>query len=366
MSAVPDAMVVTGEDGLITEFSHAAQIMFGYSLEDVLGRNVSLLTTKRDASKHDGYMHNYLQSGERRIIGLGRIVYAKKADGTEFPIFLHIGEARIDGQSVFTGFIRDLSEQQALELRLAEMRADLTNFTRLSAVGTMASALAHELNQPLTAIANYLEASRDLLDAPDDKAPSREAIMMAQEALSAAANQSVRAGKIVRKLRDYVSDGQIAASDVALEPLLTDAVALVRGHSEGGNVHISVSTDTEIGDVHVDRIQIQQVIVNLLKNAFEALDAVDQPRVEITAKFEDEFVSVRVLDNGPGVSADISAQLFRPFTSSKTKGMGLGLSICRTIIEAHGGKIWCDTDVQSGTCFQFTLPASMKKNDHDR
>lgn len=355
--SVPDAMIVIGEDGLIMEFSQAAQDMFGYTLEDVIGQNVSLLTTARDAAGHNGYIQNYINTREAKIIGKGRVVYAAKADGSEFPIYLHIGEARIDGRSIFTGFLRDLSEEKAMELRMAEMRADLSNFSRMSAVGTMASALAHELNQPLTAIANYLEACRDLLNTPDP-----DVIAMTQEALDAAARESVRAGQIVRKLRDYVSHGEIAAQPVPLEPLLHDSVSLVRGVSEGGLVQIGVDVGPDIHHVNVDAIQIQQVIVNLLKNAFEAFETTQGPKVDITARQDGAFVTIAVHDNGPGLSPEIAEQLFRPFTTSKTKGMGLGLSICRTIIEAHGGEIWCDAGVESGTSFQFKLPIPPKED----
>lgn len=237
---------------------------------------------------------------------------------------------------------------------MREMQAELVHFSRLSAVGTMASALAHELNQPLTAIANYLEAGRDLLDTPD-----QESLSLAQEAMDEAAKQSVRAGVIVRKLRDYVARGEITARTVALRPLLNDSVSLALIGTSGDTVQITCDVAANITDVMVDPIQIQQVVINLLRNAFEALSDMAGARIDVSAtRLDDEFVTISITDNGPGIDPEIAEQLFRPFTTSKTTGMGLGLSICQTIVEAHGGEIRAHADLEEGTCFSFTIPAA--------
>jgi len=170
LASVPDAMIVINQQGQILAFSAAAERLFGYKASEVAGQNVSMLMTGANEAHHDQYLRNYLSTGEKQIIGIGRIVEAKLADGTSIPVELKIGEAEIDGQKLFTGYIRDMSEQQANALRLTQMQVELANFSRLSAVGTMASAMAHELNQPLTAVANYLEAARDLLATPDPDA----------------------------------------------------------------------------------------------------------------------------------------------------------------------------------------------------
>ncbi|MEX1251503.1 MAG: PAS domain S-box protein, partial [Hyphomonas sp.] len=249
LASVPDAMVVTDESGTILAFSTAAEKLFGYTATEMIGQAVNRLMAGRDRTNHGSYIGNYLRTGNRQIIGKGRVVIAARADGTLFPIDLKIGEARIDDRFLFTAFIRDLTEHQRAELRMQEMQSELVHFSRLSAVGTMASALAHELNQPLTAVANYLEASRDLLDSPDPE--TREVL---REALSEAARQAVRAGEIVRKLRSYVSRGEIDARPVSLRPLLVDAIALTRTSRDRSDIPVTITVDENIDRVLADPI----------------------------------------------------------------------------------------------------------------
>lgn len=352
LDSVPDAMVVTDESGTILAFSRAAEQLFGYRSEQVIGQAVNLLMAGRDKSNHFNYIRNYIRTGHRQIIGKGRVVIAARADGSLFPVDLKIGEARIGDHFLFTAFIRDLTEHQLAEIRMQEMQAELVHFSRLSAVGTMASALAHELNQPLTAVANYLEAGRDLLDAP---APETREIL--REALSEAAVQAVRAGEIVRKLRSYVARGEVEARPVFLAQVVEDAVALSKTSRERADIPVTVQQAADIRRVIADPIQIQQVIINLLRNAMDALADRPEAQIVIRAVQDDEpcLVSIEVCDNGPGLSAEMKDSLFKPFATTKVQGMGLGLSICQTIIEAHGGTIRAVSSPQGGTCFRFTL-----------
>lgn len=352
LASVPDGMVVTDESGKILAFSRAAEALFGFKAEEMIGQPVNNLMAGRDKTNHDNYIGNYLRTGERQIIGKGRVVIAARADGTLFPIDLKIGEARIGDRFLFTAFIRDLTEQQRSELRMQEMQSELVHFSRLSAVGTMASALAHELNQPLTAVANYLEASRDLIDSPD---PETKDIL--REALSEAARQAVRAGEIVRKLRSYVSRGEVDARPVELAPLLADAVALSRISRDLTDIPINLDLTEATARVMGDPIQIQQVVINLIRNAMDALTETPDARivVRVLPAEADGFVSVEVCDNGPGLSAEMKETIFKPFATTKSQGMGLGLSICQTIVEAHGGTIRALSPPGGGTCFRFTL-----------
>ena len=357
LASVPDGMIVINEDGQILAFSTAAEKLFGYAADDVIGQNVRLLMGGHDHANHQTYISNYLETGKRHIIGIGRVVSARRSDGTIFPVDLKIGEARVGEHFLFTAFVRDLSEQRRNELRMQEMQAELVHFSRMSAVGTMASALAHELNQPLTAVANYLEAARDLIESD-----SEDAQEILHEALDEASRQAVRAGEIVRKLRGYVSRGEIEARSVALAPLLADSVALARISGDVADIPIEHVIAPDLGAVLVDPIQVQQVVVNLLRNAAEAMKGVKSPKMRLTAVCRPEgFVTVEVCDNGPGMSEDVRRTLFKPFMTSKSQGMGLGLSICQTIIEAHGGKIEAVSSERGGSCFRFTLrrdPAS--------
>lgn len=352
LASVPDGMVVIDEYGKVLAFSQAAEALFGFTAEEVIGQPVNMLMAGRDKVNHDNYLGNYLRTGERQIIGKGRVVIASRADGTQFPIDLKIGEARIGDHFLFTAFIRDLTEQQRSELRMQEMQSELVHFSRLSAVGTMASALAHELNQPLTAVANYLEASRDLLDSPD---PEMKDIL--REALTEAARQAVRAGEIVRKLRSYVSRGEVDARPLSLGPLLADAIALSKLSRDLADIPIKLDQEEDADHVMGDPIQIQQVLINLIRNAMDALSNTQEARItlRVYAAEEPGFVAIEVCDNGPGLTDELRENIFKPFATTKSQGMGLGLSICQTIVEAHGGIIRANTPPEGGTCFRFTL-----------
>ncbi len=359
LDSVPDAMIVIDESGLITSFSRAAEELFGYREAEVAGRNVSLLMPAPHHVAHDGYLKRYLETGEKRIIGIGRVVEGVRKDGKVFPIELAVGEARTDGHRAFTGFIRDLSERVEKEAQLQQVQSELLHATRLSAVGTLASALAHELNQPLTAIANYVSAGRDIVEG---EMPDRQDML--REALAEAASEAVRAGQIVRRLRDFVAKGELDTRVLSLRNLINDATVIGLVGAREGGVEWSIETDPDVGDVLADRVQIQQVMVNLMRNAIEAMDQSPTRRLSISARALDSIqAEVSVADSGPGIAPSVREQLFQPFNSTKGKGMGLGLSICRTIIEAHGGKLTVESGDGDGTVFRFTLMRALREND---
>jgi two-component system sensor kinase FixL len=354
LSTVPDAMVVINNHGLILSFSSAAEAMFGYAEHEVVGEDVSILMPSPDRERHDGYLERYHQTGERRIIGIGRVTTARRRDGSTFPIELSIGEARSEDGQIFTGFIRDLTERQKTERRLQDLQGELTHVSRVSAMGTLAAALAHELNQPLTAIANYMEGARDLVGATDP-----ETVAMIREALDEAAQQSVRAGQIVRRLREFIARGEAEKRIESLSKLVTEANALALVGAGEQGIEVTVSLDPSADQVLVDRIQVQQVLLNLIRNAIEAMHDAPVRRLEITSRAQGEsLVHMMVADSGSGLDPDVAARLFEPFLSTKDGGMGLGLSICRTIIEAQGGRIWAEPSPLGGTAFHFTLIAS--------
>jgi len=252
---------------------------------------------------------------------------------------------------VFTGFIRDLTERQQAELRVHDLQSVLAHVQRVSEMGTLATSLAHELNQPLTAIANYVETARDLLENPDS-----EAIETVREALAESAAQSVRAGQIVRRLRDFIARGDSERRVESLHRLVSEAsaLALVGGGEHG--LEVDVKLDPSADRILVDRIQIQQVLLNLIRNAIEAM--VDSPirRLSIySERVSGGLVRMTVADSGPGLAEEIKERLFEPFRSTKESGMGLGLSISAAIVSAHGGSIWAERSKLGGTAFQFTV-----------
>src|SRR5438270_12386027 len=259
LATVPDAMLVIDEYGFILSFSAAAEKMFGFTEPEVVGENVSMLMPSPDRERHDGYLEHYRRTNERKIIGIGRVTAARHRDGYTFPIELSIGEACVGEKRIFTGFIHDLTQRQKDELRLMVLQSDLAHVGRVSERGTLASSLAHELNQPLTAIANYYEGIRDLLASP----PDEETLATVREALDDAAGQAIRAGEIVSRLRDFVSHGEIERRPENLSRLVTEANALALVGSRARGIEVQAQHHPNPHDVFVDRIHNQHVIVKL-------------------------------------------------------------------------------------------------------
>lgn len=351
LATVPDAMVVIDEAGRILSFSNAAERLFGYAEAEVIGSNVSRLMPSPDRERHDSYLRRYLDTGEKRIIGTGRTVVGLRRDGTVFPMELSVGEAISEGDRVFTGFVRDLTQRHAQDHRIEQLRSDLVHAARVSAMGTMASTLAHELNQPITAVANFVSGVRNLLEEnnPEDRA-------MIDEGLVEAYEEALRAGAIVRRLREFVSRGEVGKSVEDLSDLVDGAskLALIGAREKG--VEARFDLDPVVRSILVDKVQIQQVLINLMRNAIEAMSQ-SPTRILTVSSIADDggMVRVGVCDTGPGVAPEIAENLFRAFNSTKSSGLGLGLSICRTIVEANGGRIWMEPSPTGGACFHFTL-----------
>jgi two-component system, LuxR family, sensor kinase FixL len=358
LATVPDAMVVIDEAGLILSFSAAAEKMFGYSEDEVAGKNVKMLMPSPDRERHDQYLVNYLTTGKRKIIGIGRVTTALHRDGNTFPIELAVGEAWSGEKRIFTGFIRDLTERQQTLLRLQDLQSELAHVGRVSEMGTLASSLAHELNQPLTAVSTYCETARDLLT----EDAGSETLATVREAMDEAAKQAIRAGQIVRRLRDFMSHGETERRVESLQRLINEANALALVGSREHGIEVQVSLDSDADLVFVDRIQVQQVLVNLIRNAIDAMvDSTIRCLSIRTKRMDQGHVKVTIGDTGSGISETIAPQLFQPFVTSKQNGMGIGLSICRTIVEAHGGRIWFEGQ-ERGTAFHFTLPSGEAKS----
>lgn len=351
LETVPDAMVTIDEAGDILSFSATAEGMFGYGAAEVVGRNITLLMPEEEAVHHNDHLARYKATGERRVIGQQRRVMGRRKDGSLFPHALFVGEANGGGRRIFTGFLRDLTGQEEADRQLRELQAELLHISRVSALGTMAAALAHELNQPLTAIANYVQSSAALLEGS-----GRDRHQMLCEALEQAGKEALRAGGIVHHLREFVGRGSLERTVADPYDLVEQARQLAAVDARSRNITCQNLVSHRLPPVIVDTVEIQQVLLNLIRNAVEALG--DHGRIVIAARREGELVHFWVKDNGPGIASGMEWSLFDPFISTKDDGMGMGLAICRTIIEAHSGKLWFAPGAQGGAIFHFTVPVA--------
>ena len=347
VATVPDALVVINSRAIIQSFSLAAERLFGFQAAEVLDRNVSLLMPSPYREEHDKYLARYLETGERRIIGIGRIVVGMRKDGSTFPMELTVGTVELPGEQLFTGFIRDLTERQDRERRLRELQAELIHISRLNDLGQMVSALAHEVNQPLAAMANYINGARRLFTAGNQAG--------GMQAIELVAQQAERARQIIRRLRNLAKTGQAERQAESVSVTIEEATALALvGVGQGLKLDIRVAEDAS--EAVIDKIQIQQVLINLMRNAVEAMATMARRELTVTASRAGEMVEIRVADTGPGLPEAVRSHLFEPFVTTKKEGMGVGLSVCRAIVEAHGGELHGDDAPGGGTVFRFTVP----------
>jgi len=485
LDAAVDAIIVIDHQGAIEEFSLRAQKLFGYTPEEVIGRNVSILMPEPHQGAHDGYMHRYMQTGERRIIGKGREVWARRKDGSVFPCDLSVGEVSGAQPPRFVGFLHDItarkeSEEQLrrseAELRLAQELANLgnyvihleqgrhdyyspqlhrilgvepgdpsivreeylgrwvhpadrkrvaeafvrmdsvkspldieyqivlrdgstrhlhhlaqavldedggvvkyigtihditdrrraeddarvlqerlTHFSRLSTMGEMAAGLAHEINQPLSAIATYARASQRLMAQPDSDPGD---VLAALEQINA---QALRAGEVIRRLRNFVKNREVKREPVDCARLLEDLGTLAETDARLHNIRLRLECEEPLPTVYADPIQLQQVVLNLVRNAIDAMSEAPEDRREVvlsTRMDADGEVEITVADHGTGLAQEATEHLFNPFFTTKASGTGLGLAISRSIVRAHGGRLWHTPNEDCGVKFHFTLPVS--------
>ena len=485
LDAAVDAIIVVDHHGTIEEFSHAAQRLFGYAPDEIIGRNVRDLMPEPYRREHDGYMHRYMSTGEARIIGTGREVRAQRKDGSTFPCDLAVGHVRGVDPPRFIGFISDITARKEseerlrrseTELQLAQELANLgnyvmhidagtqdyyspqlyrileikdgdpmvardeflgkwvhpadrqrvieslarmdtgqapldieyqvvlqggsvkhlhhiaqamltpdgsvlkhvgtihdvtdrrraedearvlqerlTHFSRLSTMGEMAAGLAHEINQPLAAIATYAQASQRLIRQPGHDIDD---VLAALEQINA---QALRAGEVIRRLRNFVKNREVKREPVNCSRLLEDLRTLAETDARLHNIRLRLDCEEPLPTVYADPIQLQQVILNLVRNAIDAMSEAPEDRREVvltTRMAADREVEITVTDHGTGLAPEATEHLFNPFFTTKSSGTGLGLAISRSIVRAHGGRLWHTPNDVCGARFHFTLPVS--------
>lgn len=352
LRAIPDPVVVIDEFGVVQRFSPAAEAQFGWTGSDVVGRNISMLMPPGYRAMHDGKVAGFAAAGDSRIIGPGRVVLGQRRDGTTFPMELAVGEVKgVGGQRLFAGVARDLTARQLGERRFHELQAELAYASRLSAVAEMLSVLAHELNQPLTTVTNYLQALLRRLETDD------VALATVAEELSRANDGAFRAADILRRLRDFAARSEQPRTVESLSGLLEDGGALAMANAGATDIHLRYDLEAPSPYVWVNRMQMRQVTVSLMRNALEALDGQPQRDVVISGRrAAGHRVEISVQDSGPGVADEALGRLFEPFNTTKPHGMGMDLSIARGIVESHGGRISHKRGQDGGAIFQFSLP----------
>ena len=354
LETVPDAMIVIDEQGTVLEFSKAAEDMWGYRAADVVGKNFSLLAPADARENYLRALTTFGESGDTHFVGRVVSGNGEAADGRRFPIEIRTGMARTDGEVLFTIFFREISDRLTAAERLSDLNAELAHVSRQSAMSELAADLAHELNQPLSATANFLAAARMLIDRGGETERVSDLLRMGSE-------QTLRAGEIIRRLREFMAKREVDMRVESLERTVRDAVELVLVGTGQFHIRLSYEFDPEARLIFADRIQVQQVLVNLLRNAMDALRSSPQHEREIvlaTHRLEDDMVEIEVRDSGPGIPEAVLRQLYSRFVTTKDRaGMGIGLSISRRIIEAHGGTLSAENRAEGGATFRFTLPA---------
>lgn len=350
VNSSPVAIVTANEKGEILSFSRSAEQIFRRHSNEVIGQNLQILMAEPDASQHAQHVQRYLETGERKIIGLSRRVTALRSDGAIFPARLHIAEF-VDGVRVFVAFIEDMSDADAAERRLNDMRAQLHHAGRLSALGEMTTTIAHEINQPLTAAASLAAAASLILLKHDKSSPDR-ATPLIDEAVS----EIRRASEIIHQMRDFAKKRRTTRSLNEINKVVEDAGAIGLIGAAGDGVEIEYNLGADVGSANIDRLQIQQVLANLIRNAVDAMHDAPVKRITITTAKSNGHIEISVADTGHGIEPAVRARLFEPFVTSKEDGLGIGLSITKSIIDAHQGEIIALDNDQKGTIFRVRLP----------
>ena len=355
LDAAVDGVIIIDHQGYVLSFNHAAERLFGYAAKEMVGRSIGILMSDTDRTRHHQYLARYLETGIPHIVGKTREVQARRKDGSLFPVTLSVGAVPGAETRRFVGFIQDASPRHRAEADIHRLQLRLTHVSRLATIGEMSGGIAHELNQPLTAVANYAQACDRLLGMPD---PDIEEI---RDALKEITAQAVRAGDIIHRLRGLARHDFLDRELTDINALVSELGELIELDARTHHVQCKFELAPDLPRASVERTQIQQVILNLVRNSIEALTETAAAVREIvisTRPAPHGSVEITVRDTGPGVAAAIVPRLFDPFCSSKPNGTGLGLAISRTIIKAHQGSLDYHATVPVGACFVVSLPTA--------
>jgi two-component system sensor kinase FixL len=352
-----DGIIGKTLDGTVTSWNRAAEAIFGYNSQEMIGQPITLLLPP-ERLHEEAMILGRLRRGER----MNRYETTRlRKDGSEIAVVLTLSPIRDPAGRIIgvSKIVRDITAERRSQSRIDELQAELVHVARLSTLGQMASAIAHELNQPLTAVANYAGALARLLKA-GNAVPER-----APEVVERIRAQIGRAGEVIRRLRDHVAKRGATRRPEDVNEVVAEAVDLALVGTRHQGVHTDLRLDASVGIASIDRVQIGQVLINLVRNAIEAMQNSERSELIVATKLDNSVVKILVGDTGSGISPDVAERLFQPFVTTKVSGLGLGLSICREIVEAHGGQITVSTNSAGGTDFTVTLPLSSGAGDSD-
>ena len=335
IDAAVDAMIVIDGKGLIEEFNPAAERMFGYKAADILGRNVSKLMPSPDRERHDGYITRYLETGEQKIIGIGRDVTALRADGTKFPVHLSVGTMRVAGEPHFVGIVHDLSRRMTLEEQIREQAS-------LARLGEMAAVLAHEVRNPLTAVRGAIQVLGKRFGAGTRDAQVVTEILARLDGLN----------DLVQDLLLFARTPHPRLAPIELRVVLSATAGLLAKDPQLSELAIEIAGEGP--PIPVDAELLKIAFQNLILNAAQAMQG--HGTISATIAADEHRQTVTIADGGPGIPDDVRARLFQPFFTTKARGTGLGLATVRRLIEAHGGTVAVDCPPAGGTIVTIAIP----------
>ena len=359
LDTAADGIIVIDEAGRMLVFNKICEDLFGYTTEEVIGQSVNMIMPPEFATAHDEFMSNYHRTGEKRIIGIGREVSGRHRDGTVIPLELSIGEAKTSEGRQYIGVLRDLRPRRAVESRVSQLQAQVVHMTRLSAMDEMGAAMAHELNQPLTALLLYLQALARQIKVchAEEKAPSEKLLGVLDKSVL----EAERASHIVQRMRKMVEKRDPERSTIDLREVVNEALDLSEFVAQGATVTIRRVFGMNPIWVDADATQIQQIMLNLMRNALEVAKESEERWVKVSIGSDERSAVVSVTDSGTGFSEDVGKSLFKTFSTTKKSGMGLGLAISRAIAQNHGGDLLADPG-GNGQGATFTLVLPMRRS----